>query len=505
MSRRLQTIAASTAVAVAATLVGGLGSTAMAFDVDHVGPGPVPPNPLPRTSAIDSGGFGAGIRWRACGDARGQQCAIFTVPRLWSKPRGAQIELSLRRLPARGKNADQRPTVFINPGGPGASGTETVKALADDFEPLRKTFNVVGFDPRGVAPSGPRVRECDVLPLGQQLPIIGPINWNTAVQSTNSQIASQYATCVAKNRSIQKVIATRQVVRDLNAMRAAVGDRQLTYVGYSYGTTIGRAYLQKYPQRVRAMILDGVTTPTANWTKDIPSRITGSSKGWRMIRKELGPEFRSAYSYLNSYLQSAVIPTGDADLNRWLAWTAVINGSRNPSALSGTYSFVCETASAIGWTGSCPPRARTDQATVPQSNPMTQMVNCVDLRGRPGPQQLAPPAQRAFDAGNAPAAQNALNFNAMCPRGNKPVAPLKPLKKTRLATPPLIINGTGDTATPFPGAQRTRQLLTGSRLIRVPTTFHGLFLISSSRCVKKAGLQYLRKQQLPAKNLRCQL
>ncbi|HEU5151612.1 MAG TPA: alpha/beta hydrolase [Iamia sp.] len=195
--------------------------------------------------------------WAPC--AGSFECATLTVPRDWADPDGDTLEIAVTRHPAEG--GDRIGSLLLNPGGPGASGVDFVHSFVDGQLPdgLAERFDVVSWDPRGTGGSN----RIDCTSDAEWLePDIDPTVEDEAdVEAIRDEAAEGVAACEEVAGDLLAVVGTRATVRDLDALRGLLGDDALTYVGYSYGTTIGIEYLRLYPERVRAMVLDGVTVP----------------------------------------------------------------------------------------------------------------------------------------------------------------------------------------------------------------------------------------------------
>jgi pimeloyl-ACP methyl ester carboxylesterase len=152
----------------------------------------------------------------------------------------------------------------VNPGGPGASGTAFVRGLtlrrgdeARAFSNLNARFDIVGFDPRGVGDSRPAVACLTDAEAAAQFGAPLPRGDDVAVQPLLDWAGSWVDRCRERNRGVLRYLSTADVARDLDLLRAAVGDSGLTYLGYSYGTLLGATYAALFPQHVRALVLDG--------------------------------------------------------------------------------------------------------------------------------------------------------------------------------------------------------------------------------------------------------
>jgi pimeloyl-ACP methyl ester carboxylesterase len=203
------------------------------------------------------------IAWRNCPDAPGVQCASAPVPLDYDQPRGQKITLALVRLPA--TDARHRiGSLFVNPGGPGESGVSFLEQGNGHIlsaEVLAR-FDVIGFDPRGVGASAPvrcfdtNQERADFFAGMPPFPVTRDEQVRTVARSV--EFAQR---CRARNGALLDHVSTADVARDMHLLRIAVGDRRLTYVGYSYGTYLGAVYANLFPHSVGAMVLDGVLDP----------------------------------------------------------------------------------------------------------------------------------------------------------------------------------------------------------------------------------------------------
>ncbi len=188
------------------------------------------------------------------------------VPLDYNQPNGATISLALVRLPA-SDPAHRIGSLFLNPGGPGGSGVDCA-LFAGPFlynDSVRAHFDLVGFDPRGIARS--TALRCFGTPK-QWGRIFTPFAFpSTSAEEVQWMNADLYldSNCAQRGGKIADHMSTANVARDLDQLRQAVGDEQLTYAGVSYGTMIGQTYANMFPGNVRALIIDGVLDPIA-WT-----------------------------------------------------------------------------------------------------------------------------------------------------------------------------------------------------------------------------------------------
>ena len=191
------------------------------------------------------------------------QCARLEVPLDYAAPDGRRASIAVARRPAGGERTG---ALVVNPGGPGDSGLELAATLPDDLARSGlelADFDVVGFDPRGVGSSVPSI-DCDTDAAIDADRADADYDPSPAGVARDEKRAAARARRCAERSGGADVLAhagTRDVVRDLDVLRSALGERGLTYLGYSYGTRIGAGYARRFPDRVRAMVLDGAFDP----------------------------------------------------------------------------------------------------------------------------------------------------------------------------------------------------------------------------------------------------
>ncbi|WP_323097682.1 alpha/beta hydrolase [Intrasporangium sp. YIM S08009] len=235
------------------------------------------------------------LDWKTCGTA---ECADLTVPLDYAAPDpSSDITMKVVRVKARDQ-AHRLGSLLANPGGPGASGVDYVQQGADTIvgSQVRKYFDLVGFDPRGVARSEPIdcLSDSDMdTYLGTDTTPDDPAE-EQALLEQNKKLA---AGCVKDKPQLVKHMSTAEVARDMDVLRAAVGDRQLNYLGKSYGTFIGSTYADLFPQRVGRVVLDGVVPPDLT-SKELAA---GQAKGFQIATN----------AYLASCVQEGDCPLGD--------------------------------------------------------------------------------------------------------------------------------------------------------------------------------------------------
>jgi pimeloyl-ACP methyl ester carboxylesterase len=190
------------------------------------------------------------LLWTDCGGRF--QCTTAQVPLDYDHPFARSIEVALIRRPATDPTS-RIGSLFLNPGGPGLSGVDFVRTAPPPAFQLFAQFDIIGFDARGVGASRPAVVDCGVSP---SYAIPYPRTSTISNRAFLDQARAYGETCRKMNREILPHLSTADVARDLDLLRAAVGDERLNYIGLSYGTVIGATYATMFPGRTRAMVLD---------------------------------------------------------------------------------------------------------------------------------------------------------------------------------------------------------------------------------------------------------
>jgi pimeloyl-ACP methyl ester carboxylesterase len=224
------------------------------------------PSPTPDTSGVDPAllpYYSQTLGWESCPDASGFDCTTVTAPLDWSNPATGDIRLSLIRHAA--DDGNPIGSLLTNPGGPGASGVEIVRDSLSFMvdQKLQDAYDVVGFDPRGVGEST-AVRCFDASDMDSYLFDLpqnprGSAAWTAETNAQNTAFANA---CEANSDGILPYITTENAARDMDLLRAVLGDTSLNYLGYSYGTFLGATYANLYPDRVGRMVLDGALDPS---------------------------------------------------------------------------------------------------------------------------------------------------------------------------------------------------------------------------------------------------
>jgi len=237
-------------------------------------PGPAAPETTAGSADL-SAYYNQTLHWGSCGgfavdpaDAAdfakpSYECARLDVPLDYTKPQGRRAQLAVLRQKALGARLG---SLVINPGGPGASGTAAVVKIVSPgvgSGPVAQRFDLVGFDPRGVGASTPTIDCLDDREWEAERADLDIDPSPEGIEQTENENKQFVQRCIDRSGGVEVLanVGTRDASRDIDILRDALGDDKLTYLGYSYGTSLGTAYAEAFPRNVRAMVLDGAVDP----------------------------------------------------------------------------------------------------------------------------------------------------------------------------------------------------------------------------------------------------
>ncbi|MET0699601.1 MAG: alpha/beta hydrolase [Mycobacterium sp.] len=465
-------------------------------------------------------------QWGACqvvggnGDETvpaGAQCGNITVPIDYTQPDGATASLALIRFPATGQKIG---SLVINPGGPGESGVDAAVGLLDTLPPqVRQRFDVVGFDPRGVGSSTPELR-CNSDADNDALRADPEVDYSpdgvAHIEATEKQFVQR---CVDKmGTSFLANVGTANVVKDLEALRVALGDDKLTYLGYSYGTLIGSAYAEAYPDKVRAMILDGAVNPDADPIQSDIDQAAGFQKAFDSFAIEcakksdcpLGTDPTKAVDVYHQLVDPLVSkPAATAD-PRGLGYSDAITGTEmalySPNFWGHLTDGLTELAKGHGDTLLAMADSyleRDDHGHYGNADDAETAINCVDY----------PPITdraKAIDEDNR--LRQVAPFQSYGPpTGDAPLGacafwPVPPTSKPHNVSAPglapvLVVSTTNDPATPYQAGVDLAKELNGG-LLTYDGTQHTVVFQGES-CVDKYAAAYLIDLTLPPADAKC--
>jgi pimeloyl-ACP methyl ester carboxylesterase len=463
------------------------------------GTAPTPPPPL--------------LTWRACTPGA-FQCSTIAVPLDWSHPSsGAKVQLSLIRLPASGAKSQRIGSLFVNPGGPGASAVDFARQIGGVLPtPILRRFDIVAFDPRGMGGSSPL--SCE---NGPSLDAYLSLNPNPSSPAEIQSVVTadqQFAAGCARQygASFLAHIDTRTAARDMDYIRAALGEATITYVGYSYGTFLGAQYAELFPSHVRAFVLDGAVDPALIGLQFDVAQAIG-------FDKELGDFFnacvqgcpfysggdpKGAFMSLMSQITAHPLAVGTRQLTLALFLNGVADALYTPTTWPDLQVALASAAQGNGsklLTLSDDLTERRADGSYNALSSALPAVNCVDSVYPTNVDEYR--AKAAEAAKVAPVFGPAIVWGSLvCAYWPVPAAfPPGPVHATG-APPILVIGTTADPATPYEWAQALASQLSSGVLLTHVGEGH-TSLGQGSGCVDNVVVTYLLNLTPPVKNSSC--
>ncbi|GDY33767.1 alpha/beta hydrolase [Gandjariella thermophila] len=447
------------------------------------------------------------------------ECARVTVPLDYANPNGRTITLALIRRPA--SQPDRRiGSLLVNPGGPGASGLQAAASLVDRVSgnELGQRFDVVGFDPRGVGASDPDVR-CLTDPEHDAERLLDETDASPAGVTRTETDHRDYAQKCAQRTGADMLshVGTKDVAKDLDVLRSALGDQKLTYLGYSYGTRIGSSYAEQFPNNVRALLLDGAVDPTQNPVDAETAQAAGFQQAFNQFAAWCAPRqdcalghdpaaATQAFRDLTIPLIRHPMPAGDGRVLSYSdATTAAIQALYTQSLWESLNTGLNELRRGSGRGMMALADVYYERDTSGHYSTTTDAFNAVhcvddtritDEAQQRLAQQRYQTAAPFLNSGNPPSP--ALDYCAYWP-----VPPTDtPHQPSVAGLPPvLVVSTTRDPATPYQAGVNLANALHGG-LLTFEGTQHTVFL-QGNGCVDAAGVRYLVDLRLPPPGTRC--
>lgn len=433
------------------------------------------------------------IEWSPCGTA---ECATVAVPLDHDDPAGPSVDLAVLRLPARG---DRIGPLFVNFGGPG-SGTSDLLPTFPFPEEVRDRFDIVAVDPRGVGGSVPL--DCGV--DATELYAVDPTVEDDADVEALVGISRRYADdCDRARGDLLPHVGTRDVARDLDLVRAGLGDEQLSFVGYSYGTSIGQAYAEQFPERVRSLILDGVVDPAPSGLEVAAQQAQGFEAALQRWGAGCGSRPScslddpvAAVDRLLVAAEPGVPSSSGRDLGPGEAAIGLAMALYNPAFWPALDGAVAGALAGDG-TGIV---TLADQYTRLVDFSTYFAVSCLDSDW---PEQVdqhlaAAEAVGAMSPRFGEAIVNDYLRCAVWPVEEDPLGAI-----TAPGTPPvLVVSTTGDPATPYESGVAVADRLAGGVLLTHEGDGHTI-VFQGSPCVDRVAIDYLLAGTVPAEGTTC--
>ncbi|SPE58296.1 Tripeptidyl aminopeptidase precursor [Streptomyces netropsis] len=454
-------------------------------------------------------------RWQRC-DAKTPatfQCTTLEVPLDYSDPGGKKTDIAVSRLKASSAK-ERRGVLLLNPGGPGGPGLDLPVGLGADFPgDVKRQYDLIGFDPRGVGQSSPV--SCGLTADEQDLE--RPYRTETFAKEVKwaRTVADK---CQAAEGDRLRHLTTRNTARDMDVIRAVLGEKKISYLGYSYGTYLGAVYAQMFPRRTDRFLLDSAADPArygrgtfqamaeraepafTRWTEWTARRHTTYALGRtpaevrKTFRDLIAQADRKPIDHGGTLFTGDTIRAQRATFSRvqkaatWVAELKKAAEGRKPDP-SGTPEQVPS------------PLRPASARDVPSDNEAASAwaVLCADTRTTwpSDPEQYRRDAIR--DKARYPLSgdfESNIKPCAFWKPGSEPATPVNSEVSA------LILQNEWDPATPLAGGQAMHRALRGSRMITVAGgEGHGVY--GTGSCADKSATAYLTTGRLPAEDLAC--
>lgn len=446
------------------------------------------------------------------------ECGRLEVPLNYRDPGGRTARLAVARVPARGRPVG---SLVLNPGGPGGSGLFATAAMPMSLPDARLTesFDLVGFDPRGVGSSDPAI-ECFTDAEADRGEFLLSTQ-GTTVQWTEQDTKDILDRCAERSGGVDVLtsVGTHNAARDIDVLRAVLGDEQLTFLGQSYGTRLGAVYAEQFPQNVRAMLLDGAIDPNQGTVARRVGAYAGFQRSFEQMAAfcatqvdcPLGDDPARATEVFHQIvrpLYGRTVPALNSDLGFDEAIGGVISGLYSQAAWSRIITGITQLQQGRGdelLQLNYDFSLRDAEGRWPNFAEALYAINCMDeerLSEKEGNALRA----RIFDA--APFMDPGVALTGA--RDGCEQWPTEPTLGIPYADdvvglpPTLVVSITGDPTTPHAGGVKLAAAL-GSALLTVEGEGHTIVMAGTNQCVNEIAADYLIDLQLPPAGASCQL
>lgn len=471
-----------------------------------------PASTSPASTSPASTSRPARLAFAPCG--QGFSCATLQVP-LDADPADGTVGLAVLRRPATDRAA-RLGALVVNPGGPGASAVDYLRAAWTTLPvQLQRRFDLVAVDPRGVGHSAP-VRCATTAQLDAYFHLDPEPDTPAELAQYERGNAALARGCAQRSGRLLPHLSTADAADDLDRLRAALGEPRLTYLGYSYGTAIGAAYLDRYAGSVRAMVLDGALDPALTWNALLAGQSTGFDVAFRAFldncqrtdcafRRAVRGDLGAAYDALAARVDRRSLP-GDGT-------RTVGPGEFSLGVLSGLYSRtygwpqLAQALTAAEGGAGAPLLALSDSYLERGPNGYSNVseanlaVNCVD---RPWPRTVQPYLALAERVRrDAPRFGPSIALSGLA-CASWPVPPQgTPHAVRAVGAPPVVVIGTTrDPATPYAWAVALARQLSSGVLVSHDGDGHTVYRVGGPPCVVEPVTAYLLTATSPG-TVRC--
>ncbi|SEU42866.1 alpha/beta hydrolase fold [Nonomuraea wenchangensis] len=458
--------------------------------------------------------------WGACPRVTGKavnaalECATVQVPLDYSRPSGRSIKVAINRIKAKtSRSADRLGALLINPGGPGASGRALTEYVAAGLPAgVRERYDIIGFDPRGVGGSDPAMH-CVDPDVFYKAPRQDAVPHGAGDEQRLLARAAEYAgSCGERWSWLLPHLTTENAARDLDQIRAALGEKKISYLGFSYGTYLGAVYATLFPNRVKRLVLDSIVDPTAVWYRSNLAQDHSFERRHRQFLTWIA-EHHDVYKLGRTLKQTQFAYYAMRDRLR----TRPAGGVMGPSELDDTFTLA-------GYSDRIWPQFAQAWSDYVRQGDTKGLLDLYDKHGKNDADDengyavyLAVqcrdarwPREWSTWRTDMVAAHRTAPFltwpnawfNAPCAfwpvSGGTPVN----VRGSAKLPPVLMLQARDDAPTPYDGALRMRRLFPTARMVVDQGGNHGVAL-AGNQCVDRHLAAYLRDGTLPKRDTEC--
>ena len=437
------------------------------------------------------------LAWESCGGD--VECAEFEVPVDYDDPEGDTLAISVNRVPATG---DRIGALFVNPGGPGGTATDFGPQLAGVLpSAITERFDIVGVDPRGLGASD---INCGVDVASELYTLDYSIDSDEDEDVLLDASQEYVDSCEANVGDLLPHLGTADVARDIDQVRAAMGDEQANLLMFSYGTAIAQVYAELFPERVRAMVIDGVVELGPTGVETAAAQAVGFESALAAFIEDcdsddtcpIGPDAEAAIDELTARTEEQPVPATPRDLGP---------GDMQVGLAGALYAeflwpeLAAAVADGLDGDGSGMV-ALADSYTQSGDFDIYFAVNCIDFAWPSSPEELLADGEAAN--ADAPHFGEAIvNDYVRCAMWPAPAEPLEAV--TASGTPTILVVGTtNDPATPYAQAERVAESLDDAVLLTYEGEGHGV-VGNGVPCIDDAVAAYLVDGDTPEVGASC--
>jgi pimeloyl-ACP methyl ester carboxylesterase len=458
------------------------------------------------------------VTWESCG--KRISCGKILVPMNWDDPTAGSLSLAVAYRAA--DVAKPLGSIIFNPGGPGASGYDWILNSVDYLgtATLRSQFNIVGFDPRGVGLSEPQVKCFDAKKTDELLYEDNgfPLGSPQDLKATR-KLLSDFASACSKNTGpAMAFLDTSSAAKDMDVIRAVMGESKLDYLGFSYGSLLGETYAALFPKKVNRMVIDGVIDPTVSDAEQSVIQLKGFDLALRNylanclstsdcpFRGTVSAALTKIKSFLRA-LETEPLPTKDGRaLNAWSANTGLIMPLYSEDYWPQLSQAFSEAFDGDGTTFM--ELADTYNDRDASGKYLTNLmeaniaISCLDSRQPSDSSSMAKQNSRVLAA--SPTLGRYWQFGALtCEQWPYPVAKHPADFSAKGSKPILVVGTTGDPATPYGQAVAVaNHVLSNGHLVTYNGEGHTAYGRSNS-CVANTVDNYFIKNEVPKQDPNC--